>query len=134
MNKTVKSHLTIGITLLFTAIILGAFGAHGLEGKVSDKMLNAYEVGVKYQTYTALGILLLAVIEKIFELNLKKAVSLILVGVLFFLCSIYGLVINEMFDLGVNRILGPITPLGGLLMIVGWISVLLGVRKVKTVN
>jgi len=113
------------ITLIFGAvygmlsIILGAFGAHGLKKILPAEKIEIFETGVKYQMYAALFLLLVGYILK-FETGMEKWISgLMIFGVFLFSFSIYFLSFNGYN--GMNfKFLGPITPVGGLLMIVSW--------------
>lgn len=117
MNK--KIVLTAAILLMF-AIILGAFGAHGLKDKVSPERIATFEVGVRYQFYIGLVMLILGFNEEKLGFSLKPTFILLLFGVVFFSVSIYFLAIQEILGASL-KFLGPITPLGGLLMIIGLI-------------
>ena len=117
MNK--KIVLTAAILLMF-AIILGAFGAHGLKDKVSPERIATFEVGLRYQFYIGLVMLILGFNEEKLGFSLKPTFILLLIGVLFFSVSIYFLAIQEILGASL-KFLGPITPLGGLLMIIGLI-------------
>ncbi len=117
MNK--KIVLTAAILLMF-AIILGAFGAHGLKDKVSPERIATFEVGVRYQFYIGLVMLILGFNEEKLGFSLKPTFILLLIGVVFFSVSIYFLAIQEILGASL-KFLGPITPLGGLLMIIGLI-------------
>jgi uncharacterized membrane protein YgdD (TMEM256/DUF423 family) len=115
MNKKIVLTATV---LLIVAIILGAFGAHGLKDSVSPDRIVTFEVGVRYQFYIGLAMLILGLNEEKLGFSLKPTFLLMLIGILFFSVSIYFLAIQEL--LGVSlKFLGPITPLGGLLMIIG---------------
>ena len=115
MNK--KIVLTAAI-LLMLAIILGAFGAHGLKEKVSPARIATFEVGVRYQFYIGLVMLILGFNEEKLGFSLKPTFLLLFIGVLFFSVSIYFLAIQEILGASLKFLL-PITPIGGLLMIVG---------------
>jgi uncharacterized membrane protein YgdD (TMEM256/DUF423 family) len=115
MNK--KIVLTAAV-LLMLAIILGAFGAHGLKDKVSPERIATFEVGVRYQFYIGLAMLILGFNEEKLGFSLKPTFLFLLLGVLFFSVSIYFLAIQEILGASL-KFLGPITPLGGLLMIIG---------------
>ena len=131
MQATSKRLILVGIILIILAIILGAFGAHGLKGKVSDVRIQSFEVGVRYQFYTAFGMLIVALLADRFSWKTNAFFYLNLIGVLFFSVSIYGLTLQEW--VGANwKFLGPITPIGGLLMIVAWILIL--VEAIRTVS
>ena len=130
MNKTI---FLVGIIFGISAIILGAFGAHGLETVLTESQMDTFETGVKYQMYHALLLLILSQL-KIISANHQKAVLyLIAIGVVFFSFSIYFLATNEHtgFDF---RTIGFITPIGGLLLISGWALMGFGVIKSKVQN
>lgn len=115
MNK--KIVLTAAVLLLL-AIVLGAFGAHGLKDKVTPERIATFEVGVRYQFYIGLAMLILGFNEEKLGFSLKPTFILLLIGVLLFSVSIYFLAIQEILEASL-KFLGPITPLGGLLMIIG---------------
>lgn len=125
MNK--KIILTAAI-LLMLAIILGAFGAHGLEDKISPERIATFEVGVRYQFYIGLAMLILGFNEEKLGFSLKPIFILLLVGVLFFSVSIYFLAIQEILGASL-KFLGPITPIGGLLMIIGFLIFLVKLMR-----
>ena len=107
--------IAIGAVSAAISVAAGAFGAHGLRGKISDDMLTVFETGAKYQMYHALGLILIGVVlmhKPISALN--TAGWLMAVGTLLFSGSLYGLA------LGGPKILGPITPLGGTAFMVAW--------------
>jgi uncharacterized membrane protein YgdD (TMEM256/DUF423 family) len=115
MNKKIVLTATV---LLIVAIILGAFGAHGLKDSVSPDRIVTFEVGVRYQFYIGLAMLILGLNEEKLGFSLKPTFLLMLIGILFFSVSIYFLAIQELLGASL-KFLGPITPLGGLLMIIG---------------
>ena len=101
------------------AIILGAFGAHALKKILNEEKLKSFETGVKYQMYHAIVLLILG-----FQLEFTQPIENYIVysfisGILLFSFSIYGLVISSAKNKKL-RFLGPITPLGGLLLTIGW--------------
>ena len=127
MNKSV---VIIGVVMMVIAIILGAFGAHGLKEHLTPEKLNTFEVGVRYQIYHGLAFLILGLSADKVQFSLKRPVQFIFAGVLMFSVSIYFLAIQEM--LGVSlKFLGPVTPLGGVLMIIGWILFLVKIIRSK---
>jgi uncharacterized membrane protein YgdD (TMEM256/DUF423 family) len=115
MNKRI---VVIGVALIIVAIILGAFGAHGLKKIVDVEGLKSFDTGVRYQMYQGVGLFIIGLnSEKLGDL--KWVWRFHLIGVLLFSVSIYFLVLQDY--LGVSmKFLGPITPIGGVLMIVGW--------------
>ena len=105
------------------AIILGAFGAHAFKKILSAEKLESFEVGVRYQMYAALTILILGFNFR-FELQSERvAFYLITLGTILFSVSIYFLSFAEYWKKNL-KFLGPITPLGGLLMIAGWVAII----------
>lgn len=113
------------IVLVFAAflgasgIIFGAFGAHFLKKKLTTEQLQSFETGVKYQMYHALVLLVLG-FQLEFDSTLKNSIFLLLiVGIVLFSFSIYGLVLSSASNKKI-RFLGPITPFGGLLLVLGW--------------
>lgn len=109
--------LIFGSLFGFLAIILGAFGAHLLKKKLSTEHLQSFETGVKYQMYHAIVLLILGFQSKI--TNLDLAINTIIIGTILFSFSIYGLVISSAKNRKI-KILGPITPIGGLILLFGW--------------
>ena len=101
------------------AVLFGAFGAHALKQLLNEDQLKSFETGVKYQMYHAIVLLIIG-----FNFNLESSlqkymVYSFIIGVLLFSFSIYGLVISSANNKKLT-FLGPITPLGGLLLVCGW--------------
>ncbi|MDR2237736.1 MAG: DUF423 domain-containing protein [Chryseobacterium sp.] len=115
--KTVT--LVFGAVYGMLSVILGAFGAHALKKILSVERLESFETGVRYQMYAAFFLLIIGYILK-FETSSEKWTSIMMIaGTLLFSGSIYFLSLQDY--LGANlKFLGPITPLGGLLMILSW--------------
>lgn len=110
----------VGAFYGLTAVILGAFGAHVLKKSFTADQLNSFETGIKYQMYHALLILMLS-----FNLNLdtvleKNLLYCLMIGTFLFSFSIYGLCFSAAKG-NKLRLLGPITPVGGLFLVVGWV-------------
>lgn len=112
--------ITTAAFLGMTAIILGAFGAHALKKILNLEQLNTFETGVKYQMYHALFLLFIGLSQSILEKTKKIIFYFVVIGVVFFSGSIYLLATNDLtsFDF---KIIGFVTPIGGLLLIIGWI-------------
>lgn len=109
----------IGALFGLLSVVFGAFGAHALKKTLSEEQLRSFETGVKYQMYHALVLLVLG-----FNLNLTTALEKYMVycfmlGTFLFSFSIYGLVLSAAKGKKL-RFLGPITPIGGLLLVIGW--------------
>lgn len=108
-----------------TAVVLGAFGAHALKNKLGADALVSYEAGVRYQLIHALLLLILALWYRHAPSQLLVASGIcVAVGILLFSGSIYLLSTREITGLAWGKILGPVTPLGGLLLIIGWVLLL----------
>lgn len=129
MSKHQKSYLLTGFICIFLGVILGAFGAHGLEGKIPQEKINSYEVGVRYQLYHGFGFLILGLLHAQLKFSLTWAYRLMLSGLVLFSGSIYLLALQGLVGLSIEKIIGPITPVGGLLLIVSW-----AILIVKTVQ
>ena len=130
MNKKI---LVIGAFLGVLGIILGAFASHGLKGLISVEALQSFETGVRYQMYHAFLLLILGSTSILNEKPKKLIYFLIVIGVLLFSGSIYGLSTNELTALNFKSI-ALVTPLGGLLLIVAWILMLINFLKLKGDN
>ncbi|EAQ42545.1 DUF423 domain-containing protein [Polaribacter sp. MED152] len=115
--------LIFGSIFGFLAIVLGAFGAHLLKKKLNQDQLQSFETGAKYQMYHAIVLLVLG-----YNLNDTLAIDnyivySFIIGVVLFSFSIYGLVIST-YKGKKLKFLGPITPLGGLFLTLGWLLLL----------
>lgn len=109
----------VGAFFGILAIVFGAFGAHLLKKSFTTEQLSSFETGVKYQMYHALLILMLS-----FNLNLDSAVEkymiyCFIIGTILFSFSIYGLCISASKGKKL-KFLGPVTPIGGLFLVLGW--------------
>ncbi|MEW2920324.1 DUF423 domain-containing protein [Muricauda sp. ANG21] len=116
MNRTI---LLVATVLGLMAIILGAFGAHGLKKLVDAEAVDTFETGVRYQMYHALFLLFLGIWNGLERVMKKRVFSMVLVGVILFSFSIYLLALNSLtaFDF---KIIGFLTPIGGVFLILGW--------------
>ena len=125
MNKTIFS---TGSFFGVLAVILGAFGAHGLEKLVDIEAIQTFETGVRYQMYHALLLLILANTNFVGEKNKKAIFYLIVLGIILFSFSIFLLATNALTSFDFKKI-ALLTPLGGILLILGWI--VFGFRVLK---
>jgi uncharacterized membrane protein YgdD (TMEM256/DUF423 family) len=126
-----KKWVITGLVLLITGIVLGAFGAHALKNIIHDTdRLASFETGVRYQLIHGAAFLSVPFIARHFGLEARWTYRLLLTGVLFFSVSIYLLTMRDVWGLGgMAKVLGPVTPLGGLMLIAGWIVLLSGVAR-----
>lgn len=128
MNKIILVSATI---LGILAIVLGAFGAHGLKALISSESLQSFETGVRYQMYHAIVLLFIGT-STIFNSKTKKLLFYtIVVGLLFFSGSIYGLATNELSSFDFKRI-AFVTPIGGLILIISWVIMLIFFLKLRS--
>ena len=125
MNRTI---FLTGIVFGTLAIALGAFGAHGLEKLIDAESVQTFKTGVTYQMYHALFLLVLGSTSRLPEQSKKGIYFLIVSGIVLFSFSIYFLATNNLTSFDFKTI-GFVTPIGGLLLICGW--VLLGYRAHK---
>ena len=132
-----KKLIPIGI-LGAIALALGALGAHFLKGKLSTglitpEQLNGFDTAVKYQMYHVIMMVVLLLLSK--QLSSKFilwAYNCFLTGILLFSGSLYFLCTRNLFGAEWLKVLGPVTPIGGLFFIAGWIFIVLtGIKKNK---
>ncbi|MBE7443250.1 MAG: DUF423 domain-containing protein [Flavobacteriales bacterium] len=117
-----KSSLAKGATLGCIAVIFGALGAHALKEVLLPEQLLSFETGVRYQMYHALAIIVLAVVVKNKSSKLLvTAVNLFFWGVILFSGSIYLLTLKTILAADFLKFVGPITPIGGIILVFGWI-------------
>ncbi len=128
--------LRIAFILLAVGVILGAFGAHALEKVIEEKSLKVWNTGVLYLVIHAIGLVLIQFGMKAGYLELKKglwASRLLLIGILLFSGSL--ILLSTQTATGINfKWLGPITPIGGLCLIAGWISSAFAMGQQPTAN
>ena len=118
--------MTAGI-LLALAVILGAFGAHGLRGRLDQYSMGVYEKAVFYHFIHALGILVVSILPRTGtfpESSAATVSAVLLAGIVIFSGSLYLLAVTG------NRLLGAITPVGGVAFIVGWLLLAWHLRRI----
>ncbi|MEQ1734467.1 MAG: DUF423 domain-containing protein [Bacteroidia bacterium] len=114
----------IGALLAATAVMLGALGAHALKAVLLPEQLLSFETAVRYQLYHALALLIIQVIHVHFPLrNIKVINNCMIAGTLCFSGSIYLLLATHF------KLLGPVTPIGGVLLIVAWSTLALNLLR-----
>ena len=122
-----KPFLLWGAANAFCAVALGAFGAHGLKARVTPDLLAVWNTGAQYQMYHALALILLAALYDRFTGSAKGLVRtagyLFAAGCFIFAGSLYALTLTG------ARILGAITPLGGVCFLTGWILLAVAATK-----
>lgn len=119
----------VAIFFICSAIILGAFGAHGLKSILSLDKLASFETGVKYQMYSGLALLVIGISAKTIHPS-KLFYSLNILGTFLFSFSIYLLCLNDLILIP-KMLLVPLTPIGGGLLIISWSILFISVWKNK---
>jgi uncharacterized membrane protein YgdD (TMEM256/DUF423 family) len=111
-----RTFLLLAAILGFIGVVLGAFGAHALRGRLTPEMLAVFETGVRYQMYHVFALLIVS--SAIGHLGSARLLTLagwsFLTGILLFSGSLYALALTS------TGILGAITPIGGLAFLIGW--------------
>lgn len=128
-----KKYLIAAAVFGGLAVAFGAFGAHALEGLTKDeKILHGFQTGVQYQMYHALALLAIALLYERAPLHqVKWAATCFIAGIFLFSGSLYLLTFLKLQGSGAVRFVGPVTPLGGVLFITGWLFLLLAAFKRK---
>lgn len=126
----VMNWATLGAALLALAVAMGAFGAHGLRSRLDAHSMSVYEKAVFYHFIHALGILIVALLARTRAIpvpSLGLVGWLLFLGIILFSGSLYALAISGV------RVLGAITPIGGLCFIAGWIVLAVEVIRVQRI-
>ncbi|WP_442597010.1 DUF423 domain-containing protein [Neobacillus sp. D3-1R] len=120
-----KTFIILGAINAFLSVALGAFGAHGLEGKVEPKYLDVWKTGVTYQMFHATGLLIIGVLLGKLPANVLLSWSgwLMLIGIILFSGSLYALTLTKI------SVLGAITPLGGVAFLAAWVLLIVAAVK-----
>ena len=111
------------------AVILGAFGAHSLKNVLSADQLARWTKGIEYQFYHTFALLFLSTFGRFRTKLVDFAYYSFTVGILFFSGSLYLLATRGILNLNWVNVIGPITPLGGLLLVTGWIFLFFAALK-----
>jgi len=132
MSPSSRFHILCGLSFACLGVIIGAFAAHGLKPLLSLKEINNFETGVKYQFYHAFALVTLGLLGAHFP-NVEKwafkvAGFLFFIGIILFSGSLYLISTQLLFNISIP-LLGPITPLGGSLLIFGWVFTAWGLIK-----
>lgn len=128
-SKSTILFATIGIGV---AIILGAFGAHYLKSVLSTNALISFKTGVQYQLFMCVGLLAIVNFQVCKTKGVVNALKLIKLGTILFSGSIYLLTLKNLSEtVSFLSIAGPITPIGGILLIVGWFKMAYHILKTK---
>ncbi|WP_343747838.1 DUF423 domain-containing protein [Fluviicola sp.] len=141
-----RKWIITGLILIILAIVFGAFGAHGLKTLLNhhvvfgssdmteqrQDILASFDTATKYQFFQGLGFLIIPSINTRFKIQSKTIFLLMILGTIFFSGSIYGLTACKIHGFeSLKKAFGPVTPIGGTLMIIAWILVLIRVIRYR---
>jgi uncharacterized membrane protein YgdD (TMEM256/DUF423 family) len=104
------------------AVIAGAFGAHALQGKLDAHQLDVWHTAVQYQFYHVFALLFLSTFSRFRSKIINSTFYLFSLGIILFSGSLYLLACRDLLGWSWLTIMGPITPIGGLLFIAGWVT------------
>ena len=125
---TTENSIKMAILFCLSAVILGAFGAHALKEVLSESQLNSFRTGIRYQFFHGLAILILSLNSKQFTDRLSSIIKIMSAGIILFSFSIYLLNIQDLVGFSMSY-LGPITPIGGLLLITSWTGLFFSIKN-----
>lgn len=123
-----RRFLAWGFFFGLTAVILGAFASHALKASLSAEQLSSFQTGIRYQMYHSILLLILGFQTKlIFQKG--TILYLLVIGIVCFSISIYILSLKNILGIEGLSIVGPVTPIGGSLLIISWALLLIKVLK-----
>lgn len=115
LQPHVRKFLVTGCLFLALAVLIGAFGAHGLKNIVTPEKLLTFETGVRYHFYHGFGLVMVAMAQQLFpEIRLNASFYAFTVGILLFSFNCYFYVLSGI------KVFAMIVPVGGLLFVIGW--------------
>ena len=125
ISKNMKTFMMVASLMMALTIAIGAFGAHGLKPYLDEYSTDIYQKAVSYQFYNTLGLFFISFVSYLLPTStkIKKAFYFVLIGTLIFSFSLYTLALTKIMWLG------AITPIGGTLMIIGWILCAYSISK-----
>ncbi|GGE47475.1 uncharacterized membrane protein YgdD (TMEM256/DUF423 family) [Pedobacter psychrotolerans] len=115
----------------FIAVLLGAFGAHALKALVDGPSLEIWQKGVNYQFYHTFAMLYLSTFARYRNKLINIAYFCFTFGIILFSGSLYLLATRNILQLDFVNLIGPLTPIGGLLFVLGWIMLFFAAIKDK---
>ncbi len=125
MNANAQQLVSAGAILAFLGVALGAFGAHALKVKLAADMLAVYQTAVQYHLWHALGVVLIGIIAQLLPASKWVPIAgwTMVAGIVIFSGSLYALAITGI------RVLGAVTPIGGVALLVAWLLLAYGAIK-----
>ncbi len=128
-----RGYLTTAFILAAITVALGAFGAHKLQDIASEKAVKTFETAVRYQFYHVIALAIAGILYKSYTNKwIKTSGTFFLLGIFLFSGSLYLLTLSIAIKSADFNWVGPITPVGGIFFILGWIYLAVGVRTEKT--
>ena len=127
-----KTFLQVGALMALLGVVLGAFGAHSLKESLPVDRLATFEIGVRYQMYHAIALVLVALLNPyLSKRSLNIAGYLFIAGIVLFSGSLYLLACRDVIGLSSWRWLGPLTPIGGMCFITAWGLLFIAAGKIS---
>jgi len=132
MTRAAITIAFFGVLFCLLSVVLGAMAAHLIKSQFGPSSYDTFSLASQYQFYHGLGLLALAVFQNKYKNNyFTLAFICFCIGILFFSGSLYLLALKSIILPSLLKILGPMTPIGGVFFIVGWIFFLIGIIKSK---
>ncbi|OOQ59617.1 DUF423 domain-containing protein [Mucilaginibacter pedocola] len=128
MNKQI---IVTAALLGAVAVVAGAFGAHALKAVLDARQLEVWHTAVQYQFYHVFGLLFLSTFSRFKNGMVTATYYLFTIGIVFFSGSLYLLACRDLLKMPGLAAIGPVTPLGGLLFIIGWVTLALAALRNK---
>ncbi len=126
IHPPARRSLLLGTCLLTLGVIIGAFGAHGLSSMIGPGRAVTFETGVRYHFYHAFGIIIIGIIQQLFEtLKLSGSFFSFLAGILFFSFNCY------LYSITGIKIFAMLVPIGGVFFIIGWVMLFINLLKLR---
>lgn len=127
MSSTIRSYFLFAALYTILAIGLGAFGAHTLRDYMTD--LGTYDTASSYHFYACFLLFAFALVEQTTSASMKWAYRLMAIGSILFSGTVYGLAFRDDLPQSIISILGPLTPIGGTVMIISLVAFAQAIRK-----
>lgn len=127
MNRQSRNCLIVASVFFAMSVALGAFGAHGLRATLSQKAMHTFETGVDYQFLHAIALFIVYFIGQMHQIQLKLTYWIFVMGIIFFSFNCY------IYALSGIKVFAMIVPVGGVLFLVGWMSLIVQLIKKKDI-
>ncbi len=130
LKNNLEILLVIVIVMLGLSVVLGAFGSHGLKGLLTPSMLDVYQTACQYLSIHSLGLLLILILNITTKFKISNAsIYSLLFGIFIFSSTLIVISISELLNIPGLKKLGLITPIGGVLMVLGYLLASLNILK-----